>query len=424
MAPEKDSTTDLAAALSEITTSTTQSTSQGRLQKQSASPGPDLRCAVCNKTGATLCNTHGRRKTSSVLLRGALSSKACLASRERQHIEKVERLGGQLSYSDILGPNESGSFVPITTNLEHKFHLDHTVTMYHRSNFFWDGRSLTNLAIFKFTQDEHKFDWRGPIAVFSQHGIPNTSGHRDATLADLRVFQNLLVNYGEGLGNALQYGGLRMVEQWDPALWERMMLRFMPKDAKLVKGVKISCLGDIRVLRKEQYTSTGVLINHPIFFNEDEGEDLNEPPASTQISAHMNLPLLVRRCALDPAWKGRYTNARDFAKALDSTNEPAALLTTVADVGSKFWVGNKEDEDADNMCVSGSVIVVRQDKKDLSVEQVRTMADYIKKHIKPAIEKQVVRESQLDKEQIREGRERIIDEYMAIKGVRKHCNVW
>lgn len=36
------------------------------------------------------------------------------------------------------------------------------------------------------------------------------------------------------------------------------MLRFMPKDSKMVKGVKISCLGDMKVLGKEQYISTAI----------------------------------------------------------------------------------------------------------------------------------------------------------------------
>ncbi|KAF8857640.1 hypothetical protein BDZ45DRAFT_787734 [Acephala macrosclerotiorum] len=437
MALENASTAGLAAALSEIATGATKSPSHGQPQKHSTSSGPSLRCAVCNKTGATLCDVCGSAAYCSRVCKnddakyhrsvcpafkaflnaGRPKADARLALffseepfqpaliwviEQGYKLKKVEQLSGNLSYSGILGPNESGSFVPITTNLEHKFPLDHTVTVYHRSNFFWDDRSQTNLAIFEFTQGEHKFDWRGPIAVFSRNGIANASGLRDITLADLRSFQNFLVNYGEGLEKSHRYGGLRIVELWDPALWEGIMLRFMSKDAKMVKGVKISCLGDMKVLGKKQYTSTAIPPNHPIFFNENEGEDLDEPPAPTQISVRMDVPLLIRRCALDLEWKGRYTNAQDFARALDPTNEPAALLTTIVDVGSKLWGCNKDHENINSMYVSGSVIIVRQDKKDISVEQVRALADYIKQHVKPAIEKQKAQELKLNKEQIRE----------------------
>lgn len=66
-------------------------------------------------------------------------------------------------------------------------------------------------------------------------------------------------------------------------------------------------------------------------------------------------------------------NPQDLAKVLEPANESAALLVTVAGVGSKFWGGN-EDEDGVSMYESGTVIIVRQDQCDLTVEQVRAMA--------------------------------------------------
>ncbi|KAE8441956.1 hypothetical protein EG329_004123 [Mollisiaceae sp. DMI_Dod_QoI] len=454
MAFEQGSMADLAISLSQTATGADQSPTQGHPLAISNSPSKSLKCAICNKVGATLCMVCGsisycsqscKEKDAGYHQSVCPAFKAFLdTGRPREdarlalffaempmkpqlfwvikqglRLMKVEKRAGQLSYTDILGPHDqSGSLIPIDTNFEQKFSLDHTITVYHRSNFFWDNRSATNLAIFDFTKGEHKYDWRGPIAVFSKHDIAHTFGFRDITLADLRVFRDFLVNYGEGLEKTLQYGGLRIVEAWDPALWERLMLRFMPKNAKVVKGVKISSVGDMETFGLQQFSPVDIPSIHPIFINEDE----DAPPVPTQVSVEMDLPLLVRQC-VSAGWKDLYIGQEEVVIQLrraDVVNEPATLLTTIADVNSSLWGGNEEEMKHK----PGTVLVVREDKEDLTVEQVKAMADYIKHHLKPAIEEEEKRAMELDEEQIREGREHIVVNHMTMECVRKHFKVW
>ncbi|KUJ14295.1 uncharacterized protein LY89DRAFT_752162 [Mollisia scopiformis] len=417
MAFQQGTTTDLAASLPKV---------NSHITSKVAPTQPALRCTVCDKDGATLCFVCGS---------ASYCSRSCEDEDARCHQTVCPDFRGFLSaespredaklalfFSEAsVGPKLVWVVERNRQLMEVRGSHTHTVVVCYRDNFFWDGKFANNLSIFNFTQGEHKHDWRGPIAVLSQRGTLNSSGYDDITLTDLRVFRDFLMHYGEGLEKSLQYGGLRCVELSDPGLWERMMLCFMPKDAKMVKGVKISCMGDIRILKRPQFAHIEVPPNHPIFFNEDEGKAA-DASASTQISAHMNLPLIIRRTALDLGWKGLYNTHEDLANNVGPINEPAALLTTIIDTESKLWGGN--DVGPEYELESGTVLEVRQDKKDLTVEQVKALVGYIRDHIKPAIEKEKRRESSLDKKQILSGRESILETLVTMESVRKHFKAW
>jgi hypothetical protein len=135
----------------------------------------------------------------------------------------------------------------------------------------------------------------------------------------------------------------------------------------------------------------------------------------------MELPLLVRRTALDPLWKGKYKTIEKMKEHIKADNETAELLTIIIDIDNADW--GKPDLGINTPSISGTVIVVRQDKKNITKDQVRTLAVYIEKFIMEdiAAKRTTVLNSYICTEQmIRRARAQIVEELVNMEGVRKN----
>jgi hypothetical protein len=139
------------------------------------------------------------------------------------------------------------------------------------------------------------------------------------------------------------------------------------------KGVKILCHGDLVLEKQKQNQSptthkdgqcveVTIPADHPIY--------LTTP---TSISTTMHLPLLLLTRPLIPIWS---------ASPTASQNPSAAALSLNADPNSPDWgiAPQKWTKDV------GSVLVVRQDGKDLTAFQVWALVDFCESYLKPEME--------------------------------------
>lgn len=313
----------------------------------------------------------------------------------------------------IFGGPKEETFESFPIKSEHS--LDQTITTYHRSNYFYDGVSENNLAICRFTEGEHKHDWRGPITLISQRSTLHPSQYQDITVTDLQNVRDFLLSYGEGLEDSLRFGALRALELSNPLLWEEMMFRFFTKDVELVRGVRISCVGDMKILGLDQYIAVDIPGNHPIFANEDANMGIYEPPAATDLSAYMKALLLVRRTAVDWRWYQYFSNRDELLMRQDPTNEPAAHLTRISKVNHPDWGGNYQQNN--HPSISGTVFVARLDKKPLTVKFVKSLVHVIQSYVAPMMESQKKIEKLASGERIILPRAREDGLYLATKEV-------
>ena len=143
------------------------------------------------------------------------------------------------------------------------------------------------------------------------------------------------------------------------------------------KGVSINCDGDVDVLGSAKYTVVEISPNDPIFMAN-----------IATVSDALQVPLRMRKCPPDPAWKddgvmGRYNNqaATYLMRRVDPTPDDG------------WWAF------APMYCQisAGSVIVVRADGKDITPQQVEAVAYYAQHELEDAIEDAAESESMKEK---------------------------
>lgn len=391
-------------------------------------------CAVCNTPGATLCIGCGLALYYSEVCKNDAGYYQSACTRLKAFLDKGKprndaKLGLQfpeapflphliwyvqegeklvevrdrfqvLQYNGLLGGHVE---VVELFLLKSRRSLNHSITLCSRPECNWDGISENNLSIWRFTNGQHKYDWRGPMTLISQPGRLRPLGYQDVTLADLFIFRDFLLSYGDGLEESLRRGGLRALELKQPLLWEQTMLRFEPKE--MIWGVKISCVGDMKVLGVDQYVAVKIPRNHPIYANEDPNACIHQPPAPIGLSVIMECPLLVRRTAVDWRWWNYFPSQSQILKNQDSTNELAALLTAIVDLDHPDWGENCWQNNSPY--ISGTVLVTRPDKLPLMVPHLQAMVNTIQSFIAPlmARQKALERMAPEEKTSIRVGRE-------------------
>jgi hypothetical protein len=246
-----------------------------------------------------------------------------------------------------------------------RFALEHTVVLYIREAALKDG-SLPNKCVVSMMKGKHKFNWKGPLVIFSQPGTKSDPlVYQDVIPADLRVVTDLFLCYGDGVGKnegiTLGPPGLDGLKQLYPSLY---------KDSNTIYGVDISSKGDQEILNKVKFIPAEISPTHPIF----------NDTKPTSISTHMGLPLLVRKYGnLPRSWieKGNQLNINPFE------NRTALFLNLNADPKGGSW-GYADTLEWD-LCGVGTVLVVRADKKAISEEQVEALAHFCRYELSPAM---------------------------------------
>ncbi|CAM6096834.1 unnamed protein product [Calypogeia fissa] len=137
------------------------------------------------------------------------------------------------------------------------------------------------------------------------------------------------------------------------------------KEAGKVEGVRISCIADQEVCRADKYIPVKVEDCHEVF-------RMEEP---IPISKLIELPIFVRKCPPDQAWK-------NCPKAV-YTNPPASWLHLDLDPqSSKFgWIPRPQWDER-----VGSVLAVRVDRKALSSHHMEALCHFCQFKLQPLIE--------------------------------------
>lgn len=254
----------------------------------------------------------------------------------------------------LLGPDKPfPEHKPIRRDVFRGFDLDHTVEVLARDAFLIDG-SKPNICVVELTRGAMHHDWCGPLVVISWYGIATDPLRvRDITLSDFRTAVDYFLSYGEDtIGNL-----------WSPT---STMPSNRPRGAK-VQGVRINCFGDQNDFGGKKYIGIAVPGDHPVFSSTPTG-----------ISTHMGLPLLIRKYPLNQAWKDKLQDMSVYPY----DNQAATFMNLNADMNSEQWAWAPPQWRND----VGSVIVVRQDGKDLTPQQAEALAHYCQFKLQPVFE--------------------------------------
>ncbi|MCJ1401603.1 hypothetical protein MMC11_004819 [Xylographa trunciseda] len=230
--------------------------------------------------------------------------------------------------SHLMGPNPLIDDMLIQHNMLRAFELDHTLRLNYRDMFLTDG-SKKNRSVAETVRVATRHDWRGPLIVLRQPDIEQDGNivYEDITLADLRHTVDWFSSYSD----QSQY-------------YTRTK----------VQGVKITCEGDRKVSHNPMpWIAISVPRDHPVFMQ-------RIPP---EISRLVEFPVLVKKYSPDRSWK-------DHRQSYD--NVQATFLHVDADPKSQGW-GWAPPEWQSHI---GSVLVVRQDKKDLTPQQAEALCDF------------------------------------------------
>ncbi|TGO55329.1 hypothetical protein BCON_0093g00010 [Botryotinia convoluta] len=183
-------------------------------------------------------------------------------------------------------------------------------------------------------------------------------------MSDLHVALSFLQNNtGSNAGpEALSAGGLFLYEVHEPLLFQQLIVRYA-KNATPIKGIRISCLGDIQHLHKEEYRVVNILPNHPIFH-----ADQSDPHAA--VLKQLGIPLIARKLIPDEYLQPRMRlRSKVGYEVLE--NEVAIALNLITDVNG-HWFNFPDLE---------PFMLVREDGKRLTIHQVQALVAFCKHKI-------------------------------------------
>ncbi|KAI0902825.1 hypothetical protein F4823DRAFT_620807 [Ustulina deusta] len=255
--------------------------------------------------------------------------------------------------------NDYGHEVPIQYNGVLARRLSNIVCVKYRDTFLIDGSARNNsIASITATRVGYHHDWRGPIIAYGKVG-PSLDPEecRDVDMNDFRHIADHFVSYGSDLTSV-------------PTA--------LPINCRTVKGVKINCLGDQKMLNKPHFEKIE-LSTADVIFRDHE---------TSPIAQRIGLPILTKRCFPHPNW----ANAQDpemFGNESPYNNQDATFLHLCIDPEKKDdlsrgvlgwgWAPSQWQSDV------GSTIVVRQDKKPLSPSHVEALCRYCRHDVRDPI---------------------------------------
>ncbi|KAI1739861.1 hypothetical protein F4680DRAFT_466018 [Xylaria scruposa] len=210
-------------------------------------------------------------------------------------------------------------------------------------DFSIGGESETNQSIKRITTTRpgQYFDWVGAVIAYGKtHRNLSLGGLRDLDMEDFQLIAKYFLSCGFNLS-----------------------LPETPPIFPDVKAVRINCVGD-KILNRPQFEQIELPANDPIFNIHDTSDILNR----------IGVPVFTQRCAPDPRWEEYLTSyANPHARFLHLHCNPEK-----EDWGmiARRWVEKP-----------GSVIIVRQDKKPLSLFHAEALCKYCCDEVFGIIEK-------------------------------------
>ena len=189
-------------------------------------------------------------------------------------------------------------------------------------------------------------DWRGPVLTYGGEGLSyDPHNCRDIDMNDFRHIADYLTNSGH--------------------------------KPEVIKGVRINCRGDQNILNKPHFETVEVPETDPVFLGNHHGV--------SDIASRIGLPIFTRRYQPDSRWK----NSRGDAGGSFMNNADATFLHLSCDPNDGL------DQSARTLGwgwapmewqpPSGSVLVVRQDRKPLHPLHAEALCKYCRYEIRPLL---------------------------------------
>lgn len=259
-----------------------------------------------------------------------------------------------LKTNTFIGGDTFPRHEPIQYNPRLEKTLPNTIFITYRDTFLIDGsRPNRSVASIHATQPGEYHSWSGPIIAYAKEGTSfDPPVCRDFDTIDFRHLADFFLSYG-----------------YTPPKAQASVQR--------VKGVRINCLGDVKMLKRPHFEEIELPTTDAIFTNH----------YTSGIADRIGIPILTQKCPPDPKW----ANSEDamFEGWSHFNNQDATFLHQCCDPGAK---GNPSTGSLGwGWCSMpwqkrvGSVIVVRKDKKPLLPMHMEALANYCQKEIRPLL---------------------------------------
>lgn len=258
----------------------------------------------------------------------------------------------------FLGPDSGPAINMLWTDAILQRRLPDPIDLCYRDAFLIDG-STKNKSVAKATASFAglSHDWRGPIVAVGKKGEGIDPLHcRDLDMADFRYIVDHLIAYN----------------RWSLDT-EASKLTYA---RKVVKGVRINCLGDCQAFGKPHYEAVDVSSTDPIFTGIQRD--------TSDIADRIRLPIFTRRIPFHLRWANE-TRAQDFGGQSPSNNQDATFLHLCSDPKADgypvapgwSWAGWQWQQ------YVGSVLVVRRDMKPLTPMDAEALCTYCPHEVRP-----------------------------------------
>ncbi|KAL8716813.1 MAG: hypothetical protein Q9225_005887 [Loekoesia sp. 1 TL-2023] len=206
-----------------------------------------------------------------------------------------------------------------------------------------DAGAMVNKSILLVTKGKAPHCWRGSVVVLKEKA--NMIFHEDVTMADFRTIMDHLLTFG-----------LPLLAELIPTC----PLKFK------AKGVKVNCSGDINRFNKK-YVAVDVPKDHPVFLAE-----------SSPISTLVGMSVKAHQYPFDKIWKNM-----THSGLLPWSNRTAAFLHMEADPKNAGTWGSAPNHWQNN---NGNMLVVGEDKGDISPADVEKLCDFCQYKMRPLFE--------------------------------------
>jgi hypothetical protein len=260
---------------------------------------------------------------------------------------------------------------------------------------------------------KEQFKWRGAIIVTKENGTLETGrDYQDVRRSDL----DTVIKY---FTNQIFFKRKRYEDE-NPVCkyrghYNRGRNRFLARGGvSTIKGVVISCLGDIASLGQEQFCQVSLVRENTIYQLEDQ----------SSISVHMGLPVLFKQLDahevwapalddyyIDPTGKIQSYQQKFPGRSLGENMEQYYLRVETSIQAHQNGYGSWRTG-IDWHPLVGPVLVVREDMKNITPHQVEALAFFCRYVAYPKISKLKSDWSMIPQNRLTEAKQRLADEWL------------
>jgi hypothetical protein len=275
---------------------------------------------------------------------------------------------------------------------------------------------------------KEQFKWRGAIIVTREDGRPETGrGYQDVRRSDLDTVIKYFTD--QNFWKRKRYENENPVCKYKGGHYNKNRNRFLARGgAETIKGVVISCLGDIASLGQEQFCQVSLVRENTIYQLKNQ----------SSISVHMGLTVLLKQLNAHEVWAPALDNyyidptgkiqsyQQKFPGRSLGENMEQYYLRVETGIQARQNDYGSWGTGIDWHPLIGPVLVVREDMQDITPHQVEALAFFCRYVAHPKIRElkaleltapwRMLTDNEMTREQKMaraEARERLADEWFS-----------